>query len=67
MKSALPVVASMWQHPKDSKPPTNVKILIYLKSGIAHIGHWRDEDCLLWMPLPKVSKQLKERTKLETN
>jgi hypothetical protein len=54
-----------WRHPEDSAPPKATKILLYLNTGLALIGMWRDSDCLLWMPLPKVSKEMKLR--LENN
>jgi hypothetical protein len=50
-----------WRHPEDEPPPKSRKILVYLNTGLTVIGDWREVDSLLWMPMPKVSKELKDR------
>lgn len=50
-----------WLHPDDQPPPPATKLLIYTKTGLALIGHWRNDDCLLWSPLPKISAELRQR------
>ncbi len=54
-----------WLHPKDCPPPKAKKILLYLNTGITTTGCWSDLDCLLWMPLPKISSQMKQRLERE--
>jgi hypothetical protein len=49
-----------WRHPEDEDPPRDKKLLLYLNTGLSMIGKW-GSDCLLWMPLPKVPKELKQR------
>ena len=61
----LAAPATGWRHPHDSPPPRACKILVYTTTGIAVIGHWRDDDSALWMPLPEVPWELKRR--LEEN
>lgn len=50
-----------WLHPADHPPPRGAKLILYTRFGTSLMGHWRDDDCLLWMPLPKVSAEMKKR------
>lgn len=52
-------------HPADETPPRGVKLILYTRYGTLIMGQWRDDDCLLWMPLPKVSAKLKMRLEKE--
>ena len=39
--------------PEDMPPPKNVDMIIVTKWGKALIGHWDDEDCIEFFPLPR--------------
>lgn len=54
-------MTDFWKHPADEPPPQGEKVVLYTTTGIAIMGHWRNEDCVLWAPLPKLSKELKTR------
>jgi hypothetical protein len=56
-----------WNHPDDMQPPLGTKLLIYTRGGVCVIGHWsRQEGAVLWAPLPKVSRDLRDRLEAET-
>lgn len=52
--------APFWKHPVDEPPPMGEKILLLTKGGIATIGHWGN-DCSMWSPLPKRTREQKDR------
>lgn len=58
-------MSDFWRHPADDPPPRGEKILLYTIGHILTVGHWKDSDCLLWAPKPKLSKELKERLSRE--
>lgn len=49
-----------WKHPADEAPPRGEEILLYTGGGVMVVGNWGD-DCILWAPRPKLSKELKAR------
>jgi hypothetical protein len=51
-----------WHHPQDNPPPTGTKILLYFHPhGIAVIGQWQHSGASLWAPLPRVSREMRDR------
>lgn len=42
----------------DKPPPTDRKLLLLTRTGVAIIGKW-DEGCIGWLPLPKIPAKLK--------
>lgn len=57
-------MSEFWKHPKDEPPPAGTKIVLLTGGGIATLGHWGG-DCVLWAPLPKISKEMKLRLEVE--
>lgn len=53
-----------WLHPDDNPPPRGVKIFMLNAGGTAAIGLWQ-VGMAAWMPLPKLSSELKERLRTE--
>lgn len=53
-----------WLHPEDHEPPKGSKILMLNQGGTLAIGIW-GEGMAVWMPLPKLSKDMKERLRSE--
>lgn len=53
---------SYFLDPLLNKPPAATKVLLLTKYGICTVGVW-GEDCVAWLPLPKVPPSVKERMK----
>ena len=53
-----------WLHPEDHEPPRGSKILMLNGGGTIAIGIWQIGMCA-WMPLPKLSREFKERLRGE--
>lgn len=49
-----------WHHPDDTPAPRGVKLQLLTPGGISVTGHWEDW-AVLWAPLLKVPRELKER------
>lgn len=49
--------------PVDRPPPLNTQLLVVTRGGVLVKGHWTD-DCLCWMPHPKIPASVKARRSL---
>lgn len=45
--------------PKEHAPPRGKKILLLTIGGICVVGHWKDDDWVAWLPLPRVPDHIK--------
>ena len=52
-------------HPEDCPPPKNTKVLLETKYGTILIGHWNENDCSGWFPLPR--KAIKQGENCDKN
>lgn len=51
-----------WQHPADHPPPRGTKVLLYMHPhGVTVIGEFHKSGAKLWAPLPRVSREMKDR------
>lgn len=53
-----------WLHPEDHMPPRGSKILMLNEGGTLALGAW-GEGMAVWMPLPKLDDEMKERLRRE--
>jgi hypothetical protein len=61
-KNYLAAPPGDWIHPDDERPPMAKKIRIYTSNGTEIYGHWADTPLyVLWLPLTKVKKEMRER------
>lgn len=58
-------MTAFWKHPDDEPPPLGTKIVLLTIGRVAVTGNWKDSDCLLWAPLPKLTKEQKLRLEKE--
>ena len=47
----------------DPKPPLDTKVLLLTTGGVCIPGHWNDNWCLGWLPLPKRNKEKENESK----
>lgn len=57
-------MTEFWKHPKDEPPPRGTKLVLLTIGGVGTLGPWGD-DCVLWSPMPKISKEMKLRLEAE--
>lgn len=50
-----------WRDPEIDPPPRATKLFLMNPGGVAVIGHWSDDWCLAWAPLPKKPEWLRRK------
>lgn len=50
-----------WLDPLEYPPPRGNKIRLLTYGNIDTTGHWRDEDCVAWLPLANTPSSIKHR------
>lgn len=49
-------------HPDDCPPPRGTKVLLYMyPHGVTILGEFHKSGASLWAPMPKVSREMKDR------